>query len=82
MIVYGTLLPMSFESNGSDNQFSPAQIMAQILEIESRVMSMGANDYEPSAFEAIKKDLLDGTITPKDALLKAKNILESKQDYH
>ncbi len=59
-----------------------AEAMAEIMSIEQRTHAMGAQDYEPSAFNSIKQQLLEGVITPEQAVLQAWQVLNSKQDYH
>ncbi len=63
-------------------ELSAAEAMNEIILMEQQAQVMGAQDYEPSAFEDIKQKLLKGTTTPREALLQARQILESKQDYH
>ncbi len=55
---------------------------AQIMAIRNQTEVMGANDYEGSAFTLLQRRLEDGEVTPEEAIVEAKGILESKQDYH
>ena len=73
---------MQFESSNTSGEQTVSKAIAQIAGIESQARVMGANDYEPNAFESIRLRLTGGDITPKEAILEAQRILESKQDYH
>ncbi len=61
---------------------SIGQAIQEISHIEQLAQVMGANDYETSAFEQIRKEVLVGNISPQEAVKKANAILESKNDYH
>lgn len=54
----------------------------KIQAIEQDCYVMGANDYERSAFQQIRKQMRDQIITPEEAVKMAQQILDSKQDYH
>ncbi len=66
----------------AENPIPKNEAMMQILQIEQQAMAMGANDYEPAAFMAIKTKLREGKITATEAVTQARGILDSKQDYH
>ncbi len=58
------------------------EALAEIMFIEQQAQVMGAQDYESSAFNIIKQQLREGKITPEQAILQARQILDIKQDYH
>ena len=72
---------MSFEKF-STNEFDVTTAMRAIEIIESRVMQLGANDYEHGAFQSIKDRLTNGILPPKEAVEEADKIKKAKMDYH
>jgi hypothetical protein len=54
----------------------------KIAEIQQEVYLMGANDFEPSAFNGILERLESGDTDPDSAIKEAKSILDNKMDYH
>jgi hypothetical protein len=72
---------MSIENN-EQPQMSVSEAFGTIENIRAQTEQMGANDYEPSAFEAITRELLSGEITPERAVSRAQKILDAKMDYH
>ena len=42
--------------------------MQEIAAQEQIAMGMGANDYEPAAFQQLKQRLTDGEVTPIEAV--------------
>ena len=70
---------MGFENlNSGDINLAVTEIEG----IKTQAMSLGGNDSEYSAFEAIIQSLKTGELLPKEAVSKAMSILESKQTYH
>lgn len=70
---------MKFESGP---RLTVNEAMARIAIIEQQVMGMGANDAEASLFASIRRRLLNGEISPEEAVAEAQAILDGKQDYH
>jgi hypothetical protein len=48
----------------------------------AEAMTLGANDYEPGAFQQIIRALEQGQIEPQTAMEQANAIIGNKQDYH
>jgi len=56
--------------------------MTAVQEAMQICQRMGANDSELPALQQLQEGLLSGEINPNEAIRRAKEILESKQDYH
>lgn len=69
-------------SNSKETVVSYSEALARIASIEQQAQVMGANDYEPSAFNRLREELEQGSLTPTEAVRRAQAILDSKQDYH
>lgn len=63
----------------SETPIDPAVVVAAI---KQRAMQMGANDFEPYAFDDILKRLKNGECTGEQAIGEAESIIDGKQDYH
>lgn len=63
-------------------QLGVQEAYAQIEGIRQQAMAMGANDYEPSAFDGVLRALTNGDISPAEAVQQAEAIIGSKQSYH
>ncbi len=72
---------MKFENLDSEEK-TISEAMAEVSGIKNEIMSMGANDSENSAIDEIVYSLEKKEIRPKEAVARAREILESKQDYH
>lgn len=71
---------MSFESPEKNSDTN--ETLAAIENLRAQAQQMGANDYEQSAFNAIREKLEAQQLTPEEARAAAQNILDSKVDYH
>lgn len=56
--------------------------LMQVGELRDRANSMGANDSELPELNAIMDRLRNKEIDPNEAVRRANEIVESKQDYH
>jgi len=57
-------------------------VVAEIGMIMQQVNVLGANDHELPTLRRILDSFRGGEIGPEDALAQAREVLESKQDYH
>jgi hypothetical protein len=58
------------------------EVIDEIQMIRQETLMMGANDYEPSAFDSILERYQSGQLSAEEALANARQIQASKQDYH
>ncbi|MCC7436671.1 hypothetical protein IT402_02240 [Candidatus Nomurabacteria bacterium] len=71
------------ENFGEDkNEITKETAEAEINMVMQEVSVMGANDHELGTLREILDDLKKERISPQEAITKAVNIRESKQDYH
>lgn len=75
----GKIFDMSIE-NIPQSPISEA--LAKIRFIRQNAEVMGAQDYEPSAFDVIEIGVSSGDISPDEGVQRAQAILDSKMDYH
>lgn len=59
-----------------------SQAMNELAAIEQRMQQEGSVDSELDQIKQIRTDLTAGTITPKEAIDRARSIVSSRQDYH
>jgi hypothetical protein len=72
---------MKFE-NLNSNGLDVSEAVAEVLGIKDEVMTSGATDSENSDLDEIIRDLKEGTIKPTEGVRRAREILDSRQDYH
>lgn len=76
---------MGFESIRPQGKSEMNGAMSALAAIEAQVRVMGANDSEISEsgdLAQVRSKLLNGEITPEEAVLRAESIRDSKQAYH
>ena len=78
MVVYD--LGMSVEKILEPDDKSAA--LNEISVIEGEIAQMGANDSEFNSLQLIRERLLNGEITPEEAILQAEHVRNLKSDYH
>ncbi|MFA4845438.1 MAG: hypothetical protein WC654_02680 [Patescibacteria group bacterium] len=61
---------------------SPDHALAELAMIESALHATGAVDVETPALAQVRRDLLSGKMDPKEAIIKARKIVEGRYDYH
>lgn len=76
---------MSFESFRQRGNDEMNEAMAALSAIEAQVHVMGANDSEISEsgdLAQVRQLLIEGELTPEEAIGRAEIIRDSKQAYH
>ena len=73
---------MGIESEKEGQALSYSEAMQRVVMLIQEAQMMGANDYEPSAFNRIQQQLEAGEITPTEAVRQAQGIVDAKLDYH
>ena len=56
--------------------------LAELEGLEAQVRVTGAVDVEPTRFEEIRRSLQRGEIDAKAAIQQARQIIDSRTDYH
>lgn len=68
--------------NPDSSGVSISEALNHIGGIRTIIARMGANDSESNALDDITRNLQKGSLTPKEALDQANQVLNSRQDYH
>jgi hypothetical protein len=61
---------------------TPNEAMRTIAGIETEIMATGAVDTEPRAIENIRQKMLSKEISPLEAVRMARDLADSRQNYH
>jgi hypothetical protein len=74
---------MKFEdTNANGAEVSKAAAVAEVYSIKGEIMASGAVDSENSTLDSIINDVKVGNIKPEEGVKKAREIRDSRQNYH
>lgn len=65
-----------------ETQDPMSRALAEIAAMESRLQVTGAADSERSEFELIRRQLINGRMTPDQASRAVRRIIEQRSEYH
>jgi ribosomal protein L12E/L44/L45/RPP1/RPP2 len=73
---------MKTEQNFSGEKIDKNQAQMEVNMILQQIWQTGAVDVEPDRIKEILENLKEDKITPEEAIKKAREIQNNRQDYH
>ena len=83
MTFEGTQRGAAEDSTGKEEkQWTMNEAIGEIHRLEQQVQATEPVDSERNAFSLIRSDLINGKLTPNEAVAKAQAVVDSMQSYH